>query len=96
LLTASGTYYDTLQSVNGCDSVICLTLTVSSVGIRQLTIDNEELIIDNVEIYNVVGQKLLFQQSLPSFEQRIATLPIGIYIVKMKTNKGILIKKIIK
>ena len=29
-LTAAGNYYDTLQNVNGCDSVVCLTLTVNS------------------------------------------------------------------
>ena len=33
LLTESGTYYDTLQNVNGCDSIIELTLTITGVGI---------------------------------------------------------------
>ena len=30
-LTEEGTYYKTLQSINGCDSVVCLTLTEKSV-----------------------------------------------------------------
>ncbi len=30
-LTQAGNYYDTLQSINGCDSIIRLTLTVNSV-----------------------------------------------------------------
>ena len=32
-LTVAGTYYDTLFSVNGCDSVVCLTLTVIDVSV---------------------------------------------------------------
>ena len=28
-LMQAGTYYDTLQNLNGCDSIVCLTLTVS-------------------------------------------------------------------
>ena len=32
-LTQAGTYCDTLENVNGCDSVVCLTLTVNTNGI---------------------------------------------------------------
>ena len=32
-LTQAGLYCDTLENVNGCDSVVCLTLTVTGVGI---------------------------------------------------------------
>ena len=33
LLTAAGVYYDTLQTIHDCDSIIELTLTVTGVGI---------------------------------------------------------------
>ena len=33
LLTENGVYYDTLQSIHGCDSIVELTLTVTGVGI---------------------------------------------------------------
>ena len=35
-LTASGIYYDTLQTIFGCDSIFELTLTVGSVGIVEM------------------------------------------------------------
>jgi len=43
LLTENGIYYDTLQTIHGCDSIIELTLTVTSVGIEQMTIENGQL-----------------------------------------------------
>ena len=76
ILTAGGIYYDTLQTINGCDSIIELTLTVTGVGINewtmdngqwtiypnptngQLIIDNGQLTIDKVEMYDVVGRKV--------------------------------------
>ena len=39
-LTTDSIYYDTLSTINGCDSIIELTLKVGSVGIPQWTIDN--------------------------------------------------------
>jgi len=36
-LTQAGIYYDTLQNINGCDSVIELTLTVNSVYFTQIS-----------------------------------------------------------
>ena len=35
-LTESGTYYDTLQTIHGCDSIIELTLKVTGVGIVEM------------------------------------------------------------
>ena len=48
--TASGTYYDTLQSVFGCDSIVELTLTVDAVIITQIPAS-----ICFGEIYNLNG-----------------------------------------
>jgi len=76
-LTQAGTYCDTLENVNGCDSIVCLTLTVTGVGIVETdnypslrvypNPTNYELQITNyelkegevVEIYSVVGQRLM-------------------------------------
>jgi len=42
-LTQSGTYYDTLQNINGCDSIIELTLTVTNVGVNELKAESGKL-----------------------------------------------------
>jgi len=73
-LTEAGTYYDTLKSSNGCDSLVCLTLWVKGEGITnyklqitnyklqitnyKLQITSDELPITNYEIYDAVGKKL--------------------------------------
>ena len=93
LLTTDGIYYDTLQAINGCDSIIKLTLTVTGVGISEISY---ELQVTSYEIYNIVGQLLLSYKSLPPIEQTIKNLPMGIYIVRRQTNQGTIIKKIIK
>jgi len=47
-LTVTGTYYDTLQNINGCDSIIELTLTVKDIpivsGFRVEKLDNNFVI----------------------------------------------------
>ena len=43
-LVAEGKYCNTLQTVDGCDSVVCLTLTYDKTGIKQLTMHNAQLI----------------------------------------------------
>ena len=107
LLTTAGTYYDTLQNVNDCDSIVELTLTVTGVGIVSIT--NSELQITSYEIYNMVGQLLLSLSSLRGTQCRSnseiidcfanarndVTLPSGIYVLKLQTNKGIITKKLI-
>jgi hypothetical protein len=36
ILTATGIYYDTLSNVNGCDSIVCLTLTVNIIPVDSI------------------------------------------------------------
>ena len=107
-LTQAGTYYDTLQNTNGCDSIIELTLTVTGVGIAE---PNYELQITNYEVYDIFGRLLLsspslpsLQQSLPSLQQPLKSyqslpsleaLPQGIYILRMQTTQGTITKKLI-
>ena len=62
----------------------------------ELTIENGELIIDNVEIYNVVGQKVMSLQPLqsPKATINVSHLANGVYFIKVnnKINKLIINK----
>jgi len=66
----------------------------------QLTIDNGQLTIDIVEIYDVYGKKL-FTNHYSLFTNDgvvldISYLPKGIYLLQIKTDKGLVNKKVIK
>ena len=65
---------------------------------NHLIIENEELIIENVDIYNMVGQ--LIQSEIVNLKSKIkidiSNLPAGVYLVKIKTKTGILTQKIVK
>jgi len=104
-LTEEGIYYETLQTVHGCDSVIELTLRVEGVGI--VTITNHELRIypnptngkltiryeesemsSEIEVFDVVGRKLLSytplsSHSSPLIEIDISHLSAGLYFLKV-------------
>jgi len=54
-LTESGVYVDTLQTVNGCDSVITLTLTVNPVDSTEFTETACEEYVWNNETFTVSG-----------------------------------------
>jgi hypothetical protein len=72
----------------------------------QLTIDNGQLIINNVEIFDVYGKKCHVINSPPSMEGwqpkadgvvfDISHLQSGIYFVKIKTDTETITKKLIK
>jgi len=55
LLTESGIYYDTLQTIFGCDSIIELTLRITGGGIIEIM--DSELQITGYEIFDVLGRK---------------------------------------
>jgi len=109
-LTQAGTYYDTLQSINGCDSIIELTLTIASVGIAEtqastisiypnpaqntLYIQSSETI-EQVRVYDISGRELI-QLPYPAQSIDINHLATGIYLVKVRTAQGETIKKIVK
>jgi len=63
----------------------------------QLTIENGELKIVNVEIYDVYGRK---QKSRKAEEQKIviyiSDLANGVYFLKISTEKGTVVQKIVK
>jgi len=62
-----------------------------------LKIENGELKIENVEIYNVVGQKVIFNFQLSTFNSiDVSHLPTGIYFLRIQTEKGTVTKKMMK
>ena len=65
----------------------------------ELKIENGELRIENVEIFDVYGRKLLSHHLITSSSNHlinIVHLPAGIYFVRITTEKGEVIKKIVK
>jgi hypothetical protein len=61
----------------------------------ELKMENGELKIENVEIYNVMGKKQSLNLSTPQF-LNISHLPTGIYFLKIETEQGSVVKKVIK
>jgi hypothetical protein len=111
-LTTAGEYTHTLQSIHGCDSVIVLTLTVTvsitdlqqqSISIYpnptsgKLTIHNEQLIIEHITIYDISGKLLETLKGSETFKVLdVSNLANGIYLVKVKTENGETVRKIVK
>jgi hypothetical protein len=67
-------------------------------GLRQLVIKSETIAIENIEVYNLLGEKVLVFQNEPFTSQvklSSENLSTAIYVVKVKTDQGTLHKKII-
>ncbi|MDR2972445.1 MAG: T9SS type A sorting domain-containing protein [Bacteroidales bacterium] len=68
--------------------------------IGDLTIENTQLLIVNVEIYDVYGRKQKTENKREKGERElvldIAHLPNGLYFVKVFTENGVYVEKIIK
>lgn len=64
---------------------------------KQLTFDNGECIIESIEIIDITGKKLsTFNTQHSTVELDISHLANGIYLVKVKTLYGKIIRKIVK
>jgi len=65
----------------------------------QLSITNYELRITNIEVFDLMG-KCVFQlstlNSQLSTQIDISPLPIGMYFMRIQTEKGIITKKVVK
>ena len=93
----------TVTAEDGTTKEYKITVT-RKVGIEELTINNEQLMINSVEIFDMLGKRYYTPRPpsrgelAPSLLERAGgeVLPAGIYIIKMQTNQGILTKKIIK
>jgi hypothetical protein len=73
----------------------------------ELTINNEQLTINNIEIYDVSGKKLSSNHHITSSSHHliissshhlinISHLQAGIYFVKITTEAGVVVKKVVK
>jgi hypothetical protein len=64
----------------------------------QLTINNGQWTINNIEIFDIYGKKQLsiVNSQLSINEINISHLPAGLYFVKIKTEAGEVMKKVIK
>jgi len=67
--------------------------------LNELKILNPEFAIETIEIYNTFGQQCL-QSEIPnppsSISLDVSGLPSGVYILQLKTEKGIVVKKFVK
>jgi hypothetical protein len=63
-----------------------------------LTIDNGQLSIDNIEIFDVIGRiqnaKINMQNAEITID--ISHLPAGVYLVKIQTETGVITQKVMK
>jgi len=64
----------------------------------QLIIDNGQLTIDNVEVFDVYGRKLLSYPSLMSPETtiNISHLSAGVYFLRIVTEQGETVRRVLK
>ena len=62
----------------------------------ELRIENGELKINNVEIYDIYGKKQFSTFNFQFSTINVSHFPTGIYFIKIETDKGIVTKKFIK
>ena len=104
-----GTFEFTVKATNGMgNDTKTLVITVGSVGIVEThgsaspiqvypNPTRGELKIENVEVYNITGQKIIFNFQLSTFNSfDISHLPSGIYFLRIQTENGTVTRKIIK
>ncbi len=62
-----------------------------------IRINNEELIIKNVAVYDIYGKEVLKQEvGSQKYEVDLSNQPQGIYIIKVTTSKGVAVEKVVK
>lgn len=107
MMDSSGVYLDSLQTVDGCDSILVLQLTILQ-GIQEVddgmitvypnpTSGRIKVVADDVlriDVYNINGQlvKTAFKESVID----ISALPSGVYTLKVETMKVSFVCKVIK
>jgi hypothetical protein len=65
----------------------------------ELRIENGELLIDKIEVFDMIGRTVAFQKSITSSTHQIlntSNLNSGIYFVKISTKQGEIVKKVVK
>ena len=101
-----------LTTVNGCDSTVTLDLSVyeCNVGVEENVSSkisvypnpaNDEVFIksdspiEKVELYSLTGA-LLMQENNFSGKISVSAFPQGVYLLKVYTDKGVAVSKIVK
>lgn len=107
VLDSSGTYLDSLQTVDGCDSILVLQLTIlqgiQEVGDRMINVypnptsgkvkvDSDD--VTRIDVYNTNGQ--LVKSVSGNNVVNMTLLPSGIYTLKVATRKSSFVCKVIK
>ena len=88
-------YYSTLNT--GIETITNGKLRIYPNPVRdELRIENGEWRIEKVEILDLTGKIILNSQLSILHSVNVSALPQGIYIVKLKTDKGIVTEKFIK
>jgi hypothetical protein len=95
----SGTMYFTYSNVgvNTQDKIEVLVYPNPTTG--ELTITNYELQITNIEIFDIYGRKISFNHLINTSSHHlinISHLQTGIYFIKVQTEQGEVVEKIIK
>ena len=103
---------DTLQAETGCDSVVTLYLTVSANNAdvlvevidlkvypnpttRNVTVESDGL--QQVELYDGVSRRLAtYTAPSSTLTVDLSNRPTGVYFLRIRTEKGTIIKKVIK
>jgi len=63
----------------------------------EFKIENGELKIENVEIFDVMGKKIIFNFQLSTFNSiNLSHLPNGIYFMRIQTENGVITRKVVK
>ncbi|MCL1851186.1 MAG: T9SS type A sorting domain-containing protein [Bacteroidetes bacterium] len=60
-------------------------------GELRILMNNEQLIMNNVEVFDVYGKNVLSNHLI-----NISHLPAGLYFVAVTTEKGKVVKKVVK
>lgn len=107
VLDSSGTYLDSLQTVDGCDSILVLQLTIlqgiQEVGDGRITVypnpTSGKVKVDSddvtcIDVFNVSGQ--LVKTFVNKSEINISDLPSGVYTLKVTMIRSSSTCKIVK
>jgi len=70
--------------------------TTGVLNLTQETINNEQLTINNIEIFDIYGKKHHLIPSSSHHLINISHLPAGLYFIKVYTEKGVVVEKVIK
>jgi len=62
----------------------------------ELTIDNGQLTINNVEVFDIYGRKVVEPSLMVLWSYDLTVLQSGIYFVRITTEQGVLVKKVVK